>query len=134
MTMPGHQDIATAAEPGTLPTERQPRMSRRSALRTAATTGVAVTALAATSGPALAAARPARAERDDTGRDAADRNATVPDATVPDVTGRAEADPGEPIVAHLRDTRTGEIDMFRGTSRVRLRDPALAALLVRASS
>jgi|SRR5450755_204860 hypothetical protein len=124
MTMPGHLDVATAAEPATLPAQRQPRISRRSALRTAATTGAAVTALAAAGGPALAAARPARAERDDTG----------PDATVPHITRQAEADPGEPIVAHLRDSRTGEIDMFRGTSRVRVRDPALAALLVRASS
>jgi hypothetical protein len=119
MTIPGHQDRAAAAELETGPQPQpQPRMSRRAALRTAATTGVAVTALAATAGPALAAARPARAEGEDHGHNVAERAGT---------------DPGEPIIAHLRDARTGEIDVFRGTSRVRLRDPALAALLVRKS-
>jgi hypothetical protein len=117
MTMPGHQDRAAAAELET-GLQPQPRMSRRAALRTAATTGVAVTALAATAGPALAAARPGRVERDGHGHD---------------VAAHAETDPGEPIIAHLRDARRGEIDVFRGTSRVRLRDPALAALLVRKS-
>jgi hypothetical protein len=117
MTMPGHQEGAAAAGLETGP-QPQPRMSRRAALRTAATTGAAVTALAATAGPALAAARPGRAHRDDHGQDVAEN---------------AETDPGEPIIAHLRDARTGEIDVFRGTSRVRLRDPDLAALLVRKS-
>jgi hypothetical protein len=115
MTLPGHQDMAAAAELETAPPQPQPRLSRRAALRTAATAGVAVTALAATAGPALAARRPAQAERDDHGHSVAEH---------------AEADPGEPIIAHLRDARTGEIDVFRGTSRVRLHDPALAALLV----
>jgi hypothetical protein len=122
MTISGHQDMAADGELGSLPGQWQPRLSRRSALRTAATTGVAVTALAAASAPALAAARPARADRDDTGHDVAAHDA-----------GSAEAAPGEPVIAHVRDARTGEIDVFRGTSRVRVRDPALAALLVRAS-
>jgi hypothetical protein len=112
MTMPGHDEMAAAAELETWPQEEQSRLSRRSALRTAAAAGIAATALAATSAPALAAARPARAGGD---------------------SDRPAADPGEPIVAHLRDARTGEIDVFRGTSQTRLRDPALAALLVRAS-
>jgi hypothetical protein len=128
MTMPGHEDTATAAELATRAAElatraeeRQSGLSRRSALRTAATAGIAATALAATSAtalvatsaPALAAARPARA--DGHGGD------------------RPGADSGEPIVAHLRNARTGEIDVFRGTSQTRLHDPALAALLIRAS-
>jgi hypothetical protein len=112
MTMPGHDEMAAAAEIETRPQEEQSRLSRRSALRTAAAAGIAATALAATSAPALAAARPAPAGGDG---------------------DRPAADPGEPIVAHLRDARTGEIDVFRGTSQTRLRDPALAALLVRAS-
>ena len=33
---------------------------------------------------------------------------------------------------HLRDARTGEMDIFTGTTQTRLRDPALAARLVRA--
>jgi hypothetical protein len=37
------------------------------------------------------------------------------------------------IVVHVRDAESGEIDVFRGTSQTRLRDPELAARLVRAS-
>jgi len=87
-------------------------MSRRSVLRSAAgagAAGIAVTALAGTAGPALAAAARGRA----------------PDATD---TGAAEQ-----VVVHVRDTRSGEIDVFRGTSHTRVRDPELAARLVRAS-
>jgi hypothetical protein len=36
-------------------------------------------------------------------------------------------------VIHVRDADTGEMDIFAGTARTRLRDPALAARLVRAS-
>jgi hypothetical protein len=36
-------------------------------------------------------------------------------------------------VVHLRDAASGEIDVFRGTSQVRLLDRELAARLVRAS-
>jgi hypothetical protein len=94
------------------------RPSRRSVLRGAAgagAAGIAAAALAGTAGPALAAtARPAGPAR---------RDATQPN----------QAHPEEPIVVHLRDAATGEIDVFRGTSQVRLRDPALAARIVRAS-
>jgi hypothetical protein len=77
--------------------------------------GIAATALAGTAAPALAAGRPtARAAR---GTDAGARDSAV----------------AEPIVVHLRDARSGEIDVFRGTSQVRLRDRELAARLVRAS-
>jgi hypothetical protein len=34
---------------------------------------------------------------------------------------------------HVRDAGSGEIDLFRGTSHVRVHDPELAARLVRAS-
>ena len=40
---------------------------------------------------------------------------------------------GEPVVVHLRDARSGEMDIFSGTSRTRLRDPDLAARLARAA-
>jgi hypothetical protein len=36
-------------------------------------------------------------------------------------------------VIHVRDARTGEMDIFAGTTRTRLVDPALAARLARAS-
>jgi hypothetical protein len=97
--------------------QEQPGPSRRSVLRTAAGAGLAATALAATSAaPALAATR-ATARNS-----AADHHADA---------GHQAA--SEPIVVHLRDARTGEIDVFRGTSQTRLHDHALAAALIRAS-
>lgn len=38
----------------------------------------------------------------------------------------------EPIVVHLRDPRTGELDIFAGTTQTRLRDRDLAARVIRA--
>ena len=35
-------------------------------------------------------------------------------------------------MVHLRDARSGEMDVFAGTSHTRLRDPELAARLTRA--
>jgi hypothetical protein len=40
---------------------------------------------------------------------------------------------GEQVVAHVRDARTGEIELLRGTSQIVLHDRALAARLIRAS-
>jgi hypothetical protein len=78
--------------------------------------GIAATALAGTAAPALAkAVRPAvPAARETTG-------------------GAKEITGTESVVVHLRDAASGEIDVFRGTSQVRLRDPELAARLMRAS-
>jgi hypothetical protein len=50
----------------------------------------------------------------------------------PDAPANA-APAGEPVVVHLRDVRSGEMDVFAGTSRTRLRDPELAARLARAA-
>jgi hypothetical protein len=118
MTMTGHEELSAAAAEAMQPPDEQSRLSRRAALRTAAAAGMAATALAATGAPALAAARPAGAERHGAGHDEA---------------GHAAADASEPIVAHLRNARTGEIDVFHGTSQTRVHDPALAAMLMRAS-
>jgi hypothetical protein len=94
-------------------------MSRRSVLRSAAgasVAGIAVTALAGTAGPAFAAAtRPAAP------------------AARGEATEATDSGPAEQVVVHLRDARSGEIDVFRGTSHTRVRDPELAARLVRAS-
>jgi hypothetical protein len=112
--MPGHDDLnvpgglaSGAAEPS--------RMSRRSVLRGAAgagAAGIAATAFTGLAAPALASARPAahRAE--------------------PEL---SDAESAEQIVIHVRDAKSGEIDIFRGTSHTRLNDRELAARLVRAS-
>jgi hypothetical protein len=106
---------------GGRPAGQHAPVSRRSVLRGAAGASAAglMAGSALTALPAVAAARPARsgqpAERP--GRSAA--------AMTPDAAG--------PLVIHVRDARTGEMDIFAGTTRTRLSDPALAARLVRAS-
>ena len=45
----------------------------------------------------------------------------------------AGADDAEPLVVHVRDVRSGQLDIFRGTSQTRLNDPGIAARLLRAS-
>jgi hypothetical protein len=127
MTMTGHEELSAVAEEATQPHDGQSRLSRRTALRTAAAAGVAATALAATGAPALAAARPSGAERHGAGREDAGHGGAEH--------GGAEhggTDASEPLVAHLRNARTGEIDVFHGTSQTRVHDPALAAMLMRA--
>jgi hypothetical protein len=58
-------------------------------------------------------------------------------ATATEASGPAEqpAVPagGEPMVAHVRDASTGEVDLFVGTRHVRFTDPRLAARLARAA-
>lgn len=99
-------------------------VSRRAMLRTAA--GASAASLVAgsalgTTRAAAAAARPGRS-RPPAGRPA-------PSATTAATADRADG----PLVIHVRDADTGEMDIFAGTARTRLRDPALAARLVRAS-
>ncbi|GAA1991257.1 hypothetical protein [Kitasatospora viridis] len=40
----------------------------------------------------------------------------------------------EPMVVHLRDVRSGHLDLFSGERHQRIQDPELAAALVRALS
>jgi hypothetical protein len=40
--------------------------------------------------------------------------------------------PAEPVIVHIRDLRSGEMDVFAGEATARLRDPGLAAKLVHA--
>ena len=113
--MPGQDDTNSPADRARDDGNERQRLSRRSILRGAAgagAAGIAATALAGTALPAFAATSgPARNTKD-----------------------RAEdTETSEQIVVHLRDARSGEIDVFRGTSQTRLRDPELAARLVRAS-
>jgi hypothetical protein len=91
--------------------------SRRAVLRGAAGAGLAATAMAAGGGAAFAAVRSAHSQ-------------------VSHVQAAEEATPqhdGEEIVVHLRDARSGEIDLFHGTRQTRLHDRELAARLIRAS-
>jgi hypothetical protein len=87
------------------------RLSRRTLLQGAATAGAAGLAVTA-----MGAANPALA--------ATDRNSAVnldPAKT-----------PAGPIVVHVRDAKSGDIEVLSGTSGTRLRDKDLAARIVRA--
>ena len=107
-------------EPATQP-------SRRSVLRGAAgagAAGLAMTTLAgaAFAGPALAATR----DRSASGDHSASGDDQASAAT-------AEEHDGTDVVVHVRDVRSGEMDVYRGTSHVKVTDRALAARLARAS-
>jgi hypothetical protein len=112
MTMSGQHDSAAD-----LPQERRAPISRRTALRGGAAAGVAGAALLAAGTPAFAASLDTQASAKHAGRtEATDAGSHA-----------------EPVVVHLRDARTGEIDIFRGTTETRVHDRALAAALLRAS-
>jgi hypothetical protein len=89
------------------------RLSRRSMLRGAATAGaagLAVTAIGSAASPAFAATNQAQSH-----------SAAAP---APQVDG--------PIMVHVRDAKSGDIEVFSGTSKTRLRDKDLAARIARA--
>jgi hypothetical protein len=95
------------------------RLSRRSLLQGAATAGAA--GLAAT---AIGAAGPALA---------ATSSPQAPDQSPGQSPGQPHRGaPAEPIMVHVRDTRSGDIEVFAGTSQTRLRDKDLAARIARA--
>jgi hypothetical protein len=106
---PASAERAGDANPPAGSSRRRP--SRRSVLQTVATAGaagLAATALGAAVSPAAAATRPS-SRRDG---------------------GTAKAASG-PLVVHVRDARSGDIEVFSGTSLTRLRDRDLAARIVR---
>jgi len=114
--MSGHSQAGPPADHAAA--EPQHSLSRRSMLRGAGVgaAGLAAIAVAGPAVPALAAAnRPA----------APARGAVSAGARSDGISG--------PLVVHLRDVRSGEMDVFAGTSHTRLRDPELAARLARAS-
>jgi nitrous oxide reductase len=89
-------------------------LSRRSLLQGAATAGaagLAVTAMGAAA-PALAA------------------TATASPPAADQAHGHDTA--AGPIMVHVRDARSGDIEVFAGTSQTRLRDKDLAARIARA--
>ena len=88
------------------------RMSRRSLLQGAAAAGaagLAVTALGAAASPAAAASTASSAPAG----------------------GDLKA-PSGPIVVHVRNAKSGDIEVFSGTSQTSLRDKDLAARIARA--
>jgi hypothetical protein len=88
------------------------RISRRSVLQGAATAGAAgfaATTLGGVLSPAAAAS-------------------TRPADSAPAGTGA----PAGPIVVHVRNARSGDIEVFSGTSQTRLHDTDLAARIARA--
>jgi hypothetical protein len=114
------KDAKRALNPGSPGPEDSPgrRLSRRSLLQGAATAGaagLAATALGAAAGPALAASSrppaPAWPPTRPQGRGAP---------------AGAAAGAG-PIMVHVRDARSGDIEVFAGTSQTRVRDADLAA-------
>ena len=92
----------------------RPGLSRRSVMRGAAGLAGAGLAAGAVTGAMAAPAAAAAASRD---RPAA-----------------RGADPAGPVIVHVRDVTSGEMDVFAGTSHARLTDPSLAARLVRGVS
>jgi hypothetical protein len=115
--MSDHRQAGPPADPAAA--EPHHHLSRRSMLRGAGASaaGLAALAVAGPAVPALAAAnRPAAP--------AASRSGAAH--------GRSERI-SQPVVVHLRDVQSGEMDVFAGTSHTRLRDPDLAARLARAT-
>ena len=97
------------------------RMSRRSLLQGAAAAGaagLAVTAFGAAMSPAAAAA-----------------STTSSAPAHGDLKASAGGDvkaPAGSVVVHVRNAKSGDIEVFSGTSQTRLRDKDLAARIVRA--
>lgn len=110
-----HRDEPDGKDPRTRTAARQvPAPSRRSVLR--ATAGAGAAGLAATAlGRAVAG------------------SGTRAAATGAARTARAHEASGEPVIVHVRDATTGEIDVFRGTAQTRVHNRALALSIVRAS-
>ena len=103
-------------------TQSSPAMgvSRRFVIRGAATAGaagLAATALGGALSPAAAASTRAASSTASSARVAADSEVKAP---------------AGPIVVHVRNAKSGDIEVFSGTSQTRLRDKDLAARIARA--
>jgi hypothetical protein len=124
-SMPGNDHSKVQPEHSdTLETPGQPRLSRRSLLG-AAGVGAAGVAAGAFGGLAMAqaATKPAQSKAQ-----------TKPAESKPAASeNNQQQDSGDHIVIHLRSGRSGEFDVYRGTSHTRVNDPELAARLRRTS-
>jgi hypothetical protein len=112
------RDAKRASDPESSgsPDSPERRLSRRSLLQGAATAGaagLAATAMGAAASPALAATSRSSAPDQSHGHDEASTHAG-------------------PIMVHVRDAKSGDIEVFSGTSQTRLRDKGLAARIARA--
>ena len=111
--------------PGPEPSGSARGLSRRSLLQGAAAAGAAGLAATALGATAMgAAASPALAQ-------------SLPGTSrppAPDQSRDHHEAPAGPIVVHVRDARTGDIEVFSGTSQSRVRDQDLAARIARAIS
>jgi len=110
----------------------QSEPSRRSVLRGAAgvsAVGVAA-AFAAGAGPALAVTgtRNSEIRKSDFGKSDL-RNSRIGESGGAEAGEAETAEADGQLVAHLRDSETGTIDVYRGTSHVRIHDAELAARL-----
>jgi nitrous oxide reductase len=97
------------------------RMSRRSLLQGAAAAGaagLAITALGAAMSPAASASTTASS---------APAHGDLKASAGGDVKA-----PAGSVVVHVRNAKSGDIEVFSGTSQTRLRDKDLAARIVRA--
>jgi hypothetical protein len=119
--MPGKDHIGVLAGGAVASDDEGPGPSRRRLLAGAAGAGAAGVAVTMLSGltPALAASD--RRPPDDRAEHAGAVGATV------------DADGAQPVIAHVSDASTGQIDLFRGTGEVRLHDRDLAARILRAA-
>ncbi len=113
--------------------------SRRAVLRGAAgagATGVAATALSGLGAAALAAGGSGgsspRASTAGGSGGSSPRAATEQTRTA-DGNAASQAEHSEQLVVHVRDAKTGQIDVFRGAGQVRLHDRDLARHLDRIS-
>jgi curli biogenesis system outer membrane secretion channel CsgG len=100
-------------------TQSSPAMgvSRRSVIRGAATAGAAGLAATALGGALSPAASASTRATSSTRAAAADSEVKAP---------------AGPIVVHVRNAKSGDIEVFSGTSQTRLRDKDLAARITRA--
>lgn len=113
--MPSEHHSGESPGPEQPAAREEPDLSRRTLIRGAASlagAGLAVTAISAIPAPATATTRPARSQR--------------PRRQAP-----GDAIHAGPVIVHIRDVATGEMDVFAGLSHARLTDPRLAARLVR---
>jgi predicted nicotinamide N-methyase len=97
-----------------------PALSRRSVLQTAAGAGLAATAVTA-----LGAATASVANASAANASAAGTSTSA---------GTTSATTAGPLVVHVRDIKSGDIEVFSGTEQTRVRDRALAARIAQAIS